>query len=249
MAKGKRKDVAVRAGTEVAEAPDWMDQEQQRGSEEVGIADIALPRISMIHDLSPQHKKSKSEYIEGAETGMCFNTVTNELYGTEIIVIPVYYKPEWVVWKHRDAGGGFLGAFDSPQEAADFAATRGEWGQTTDKGDDAIEVLDTGQQYCLILADSGPQEAVFSMAKSQQKPSRQLNSMVRMVGGDRFARQYRFSVVEVQNNQGQDYFNWRIDQLGFVQDQAHFKQAEAMYEAVADGRRGVAYAVDPADAE
>ena len=58
--------------------PDFMGN-SQRGSEDVTIDDLTIPRVDIIQDLSPQHKKNKPEYIEGAEVGMLFNTVTGKL--------------------------------------------------------------------------------------------------------------------------------------------------------------------------
>jgi hypothetical protein len=151
---------------------------------------------------------------------------------------------EWVVWKHRDAGGGFLGSFPTQDEAVAFVAQHPNAGQTTDKGEPVIEVQDTAQHFGLLLDPNSPAEdprateIVISMAKSQLKPSRQFNSQIRIAGGDRWERYYRLSAVSVENNKGQSYFNWKVEQLGFV-SQATFSQAEALYESVVSGKRDV----------
>jgi len=59
-----KKDVAVAAQTGLAERPAWMG-DSIRGSEEVTIQDVTIPRLSIIQDLSPQRKKNNAEYIEG----------------------------------------------------------------------------------------------------------------------------------------------------------------------------------------
>jgi len=243
MAKGK--EVTVAANTDLAERPSWMeDQEGTRGSEEVGIQDLTIPRLSIIHDLSPQHKKNKAEYIKGAEVGMLFNTVTNELYPESVLYIPVYFRMEWVVWKNRDAGGGFVGAFPTQEAAVEAVADHPNAGQETEKGEPVLEVQDTAQHFGLLLDPNSPAdnpratEIVISMSRSQLKPSRQFNSQIRIAGGDRWERYYKLSAITAQNAAGQDYFNWKVEQLGFVSEGV-YAQAEALYESVISGQRDV----------
>lgn len=241
MAKGK--EVTVAQETALAERPSWMG-EGTRGSEEVGINDVTIPRLSIVQDLSPQHKKNKAEYIEGAAVGMLFDTVTNRLYESSVLFVPVYYRLEWVIWKNRDAGGGFVGAFSTQERAVEAVGDHPNAGQMTEKQEPVLEIQDTAQQFGLLLDPDSPAEdprtteIVISMSRSQLKPSRQLNSMIRIATGDRWERYYKLSAIEAQNQAGQDYFNWKVEQLGFVSE-AIYAQAESLYEAVKAGIRGV----------
>ena len=56
--------------------------------------------------LSPETNKRDAKYVEGAEPGMIFNTVTKQLYDGEkgVSVIPCYYKREYVEWSDRGEG-------------------------------------------------------------------------------------------------------------------------------------------------
>ena len=76
------------------------------------------------------------------------------------------------------------------------------------------------------------------MSRSQLKPSRQLNSMIRIATGDRWERYYKLSAMDAQKQAGQDDFNWKVEQLGFVSEKI-YAQAESLYEAVKSGIRGV----------
>jgi hypothetical protein len=241
MAKGK--EVTVASNTDLAERPSWMG-EGTRGSEEVTIQDVTIPRLSIVQDLSPQHKSNKAEYIEGAEVGMLFDTVTNALYPESVLFVPVYFRMEWVVWKNRDAGGGFVGAYPSQEEAVAAVAEHPNAGQQTEKGEPVLEVQDTAQHFGLLLDPNSPAdnpratEIVISMSRSQLKPSRQFNSQIRIAGGDRWERYYRLSAVEAVNAAGQDYLNWKVEQLGFVSEEV-YAQAEALYRSVKAGERDV----------
>ena len=238
----KSKEVTVASNTDVAERPSWMG-EGTRGSEEVGIQDLTIPRLQMVQSLSPQRKKNEAEYIEGAEEGMLFNSVTNELYPEFVLFNPVYFRMEWVVWKNRDAGGGFVGAFSTQEEAVAAVAAHPNAGQQTDKGEPVLEVLDTAQHFGLLLDPNSPAdnpravEIVISMSRSQLKPSRQFNSQIRIAGGDRWERYYKLSAVMVAGPRG-DYYNWKVEQLGFVSEGV-YAQAEALYESVKSGQRDV----------
>ncbi len=237
-----KKDVAVASQTGLAERPDWMG-DQNRGSEEVTINDLTIPRLSIIQDLSPQRKKNAAEYIEGAEEGMLFNTVTNQLYAEPVLFVPVYFRMEWIVWKHRDAGGGFVGAYATQDEAVAAVGQHPLAGQVTEKDEPVLEIQDTAQHFGLLLDPNSPLDAihmteiVISMSRSQLKPSRQLNSQIRISGGDRWERYYKLSAVQVDGARG-EYYNWKVEQLGFVTEEV-YKRAEHLYESVKSGERDV----------
>ena len=72
-----------------------------KGLQNVSNDDITIPRLAIIQSGSPQRKKKDEKYIEGAEEGMIFNTVTNEVY-EKIEVIPCGYRKTYVEWVPRD---------------------------------------------------------------------------------------------------------------------------------------------------
>lgn len=217
--------------------PSFIKTNTSRGSEEVSSQDVSIPRLSIIQDLSPQRKKNNDKYIDGAEEGMIFNTATNELFKGAINIIPVYFRKEWVVWKLHNLGGGFFGSFDNEFDAAKSVSELD--GNASD-----YEVLDTHQHFVLILKEGSTnelpiiEEAVISCAKSQMKPSRQLNTLAKMAGGDRFSRRYKLDVVNDENKAGQSFFNWKFTGQGYVSE-AMFIAAEKSYESIASGARTI----------
>lgn len=209
--------------------PDYLKDQQgsQRGRENVGADDLVIPRLEIVQDLSPARKRSDANYIEGAEEGLLYNNVTRELYGKDVIVVPVGYVKEYLLWKDRKEGGGFGGAFPTEQEAND-AKDQLEDG-------DKFEVVDTGQQFCLLIKPDGSiEEIVVSMAKSKAKVSRKWNSLIRIANGDSFSRAYRLSAVEDMNKQNQKFFNFGVAAAGFPSE-AVYRKAEQMYKSIASG--------------
>lgn len=233
-----KKEIAKQDTTDLAidTRPDWM-KDSNRGSENVTNNDITLPRLQIIQDLSPQHKKNKPEYIDGAEAGMVFNTVSNELYELPLQFIPVHYEVEYNIWKDQDCGGGFFGSYGSQSEAeAEVVRLVNEEGEKSEE----LEVVDTFVHYILIpRADDRLEEAVISMAKSQAKVSRKFNTIVKMAGGDRFSRVYTLGVVDDQNANGQEYYNFKISPKGFVGSKEQYERAEEVYEAINSGMRKI----------
>lgn len=226
------------------EVPDYLKDQQAgggRGRENVGAEDLVIPRLEIVQDLSPARKKSDPNYIEGAEEGMLYNNVTRELYGTSVLVVPAMFVKEWLIWKDRKEGGGFRGAFANEAEAE---AARAEL-----EDGDKCEVVDTGQQFCVLVHPDGRvEEIVVSLAKSKAKISRKWNSLIRIANGDSFSRVYKLSVVEDQNQQNQKFFNFAVSPAGFPAEPI-YRKAEAMYKAVTGGRARADRSVDDAGGE
>lgn len=212
--------------------PAYMRQGTARGSERVDSEDIALPRIDVIQDLSPQHKESKPEYIPGAKPGMLFNTLTNELYPDGVTVVPVWYNKEYNVWKDLKKGGGFFGSWPKEEKAEAEAKAA---------SDPDLECVDTPVHVVLVVDENGdPQyEATVPMPKSKKKCNRAWNSLIMLHGGDRFSRAYRLSSVEDKNPEGQEYLNFRVALQGFASEAAYLR-AEKLYEQLASNKVQVA---------
>ncbi len=218
--------------------PDFMG-DGNRGQEGVGVDDLTIPRLGLIQDLSPQRKKTAPEYIEGAEEGMLFNTVTNALYGDAVKFVPCFYRKEFVIWKSQNAGGGFNGAYSTESAARHEMEERDFNGKLDEKGEPLYDINDTGQQFGLLMHDDGTMEdIVISLSKSKRKVDRQFNTMIKMAGGDRFEQVFEVSAVPDQNAAGQDYFNFGVHPIGYC-NEATYLRAEAMYESISSGDRDV----------
>lgn len=241
-AKTAETQVATQATGQLAmfsdEVPDFLkNQTTSRGSENVSAEDLVIPRLELVQDLSPCRKRSDPNYIEGIEEGMLYNNVTRQNYGMEALLIPVYFRKEWLIWKDRDAGGGFRGAFATEAQANEALAT-------LEDGDDC-DVVDTAQHFCLLIQpETGKvEEIVVSMNKSKMKVSRKWNSLIRMNGGDSFGRIYRVGTVSEKNSKNQDYYNLVISPAGFPSKELYDRALE-LYETIAAGKADVDRGVD-----
>lgn len=220
--------------------PDWIDPHSHKGSEDVTSNDITLPRIEVLQALSPQLKKSEPNYIEGSEQGQIFNTISGEIYGPSVVIIPILFQRQFIIWQDRKLGGGFTGMYATELEAESER-------DAMEKPDD-YEVAEHHVNYCLIMHDNGRlEEAVLSWARSKIKASKRLNALVQMNPGDRYSRAYKLKAVEASGPKG-DYWTFDVSPVGYV-PKPIYEQAAAVYLAIKGGERKVDYGTNDVDVE
>jgi hypothetical protein len=224
MASKPKNQVATTNENAVApfsnEVPAYLDPTKNRGSEDVKSTDMVLPRLEIVQAQSPI-KDNDPDIREGE----LFNSVTSEVYGDTIYFVPVYFRTEYLIWKDQDEGGGFFGAFMTQDEAN---ARRNE---VIEDGENPefIEIVDTPVQYGMkITPDGKVEQLVISMAKSKAKVSRKWNSMIQLVGGDRFSRVYKITTFTDENKQGKKFKNFVVQPAGFTPEPA-YREAEKLY--------------------
>jgi hypothetical protein len=207
--------------------PDYIKQGAARGAENVTVKDLALPRIQLAQSMSPAMKASDPAYIAGVKEGDIYNTLTRENYGSEVQVVPVYFRPLFVCWRTRLTGGGFRGAFATEKEAAERCAAGAAAGEQ-------IEVAETHEHLILVLPGDGRiEQAILSMSRTQLKQSRKWNSLMRLAGGDIFSHVYLLTSITEANPRG-TYKNWNVAPVGFAPKDAYLA-AEELYQQVSSG--------------
>ncbi len=75
------------------------------GMEEVDKDTLAIPFIFILQATSPAVEK-----IDGAQSGMFMNSITEELF-TEVEVIPCAFQRRYLRWEPRSKGGSFKGEY------------------------------------------------------------------------------------------------------------------------------------------
>jgi len=155
-------------------------------------ADFSMPFLGVVQSNSPQRDKQHAKFIQGAEEGDIFNTVTNELFKGTVAVIPVRYEMVFNVWRPRDLGGGFLGSFpvqeDAVKAAIGFIMT-----ELNDVKDEAVAreialrrdktgwVRDTMNQYVIAQSNDGSwAPALLSLTSTKLTPGRKWNTFIQM---------------------------------------------------------------------
>jgi len=219
-----------------------------KGLQNVSNDDITIPRLAIIQSGSPQRKKKDEKYIEGAEEGMIFNTVTNEVY-EKIEVIPCGYRKTYVEWVPRDKGGGLVEVHDSKPE-----------GTTTDPktrksmlGEN--QIVDTAEHFVLVKTGKDQYSpAVLTMTSSNLSVSRKWNTLLKMkrinvkgqtVEAPSFLFKFALSTVEAENDLG-NWHKYKLEEVGMIESKDTFAEAETLADSVTQGK---VKASEPIDAD
>jgi hypothetical protein len=78
-----------------------LSSEAHAGFENLRPEDYQIPRLQIAQAMSPQLVRSKPEYIPNLMVGQYFNTVTGEIYGDSVIVVPVRYSVSRIQFKDK----------------------------------------------------------------------------------------------------------------------------------------------------
>ena len=221
-----------------------FETDAHKGMEQMGADDLALPFIRILGDLSPQVKKSKAEYVEGAEPGMLFNTVSKELYDGNkgIQVVPCYYKREYIERSARGEGPGAPIAVHPAN--TDLINETNRDGMGKDRLPNGNYLENTASYYVMVLSGDGSAEtALITMKSTGLKTSRQWNSMIsgiKLQGQNgkftppMFSHVYHLTTVEMSNKKGTGS-TWSVSKVGPVQDAGVYEQAKKFADSVSKG--------------
>jgi hypothetical protein len=209
--------------------------------------DLAIPYIGLIQDLSPQVKAREAKYIDGAEVGDLFNSVTNELWEGEegLLVVPCAFESKYVEWIPRSKGGGFVQSFDTDSDIMNQTERVETDNGYSDKLPNGNEILLTAYHYVVIVSPDGKlSQAMIAMAKTSLKKSRawmtQINNQqVEGSDGDMFnppsfAYTYRITSGE-ESNAMNSWFNFTIEVSGMVESENLYDAAEKFAASIDKG--------------
>jgi len=97
-----------RAGLPSADILDQFEKSAGVGFENVGVRDVLIPRLAIMQTLSPQLKRNKPQYIEGAKEGDIVDVGLKDIIGDKLHYLLCHYNKVWIEWAPRDAGRGIV---------------------------------------------------------------------------------------------------------------------------------------------
>jgi len=219
-----------------------FEEDAAKGLGKLGQEDLALPFLKILGQLSPEVNKRDGKYVEGAEPGMIFNSVSGELYDgmKGITVVPCFYKLEYIEWKDRGEGsGGPVQIHDSSSDIMSQTKTDANYKDRLPNGN---YVEKTASHFVLITNPTAA-TALISMKSTQLKISRKWNSMmagIKMKGKNgmftpaSFSHEYRLRTVQQSNDKG-TWFGWEVQKIGSVSNAELYQQAKAFAESISKG--------------
>ena len=75
-----------------------------RGNENVG-AEVQIPRLKLLQKMHDEVDKNHAKFVKGAEVGLFYNTLTDQVYSDTLHIISITFSSEYTVWKNRDQAG------------------------------------------------------------------------------------------------------------------------------------------------
>ena len=219
-----------------------FEEDAAKGLGNIGQQDLALPFLKILGQLSPEVNKLDGKYVEGAEPGMIYNSVSGDLYdgAKGIDVIPAFYKLEYVEWKDRGEGsGGPVAVHDSSSDIMSQTKADANYKDRLPNGN---YVEKTASHFVIITGDS-PTTALISMKSTQLKISRKWNSMmsgIKLKGKNglftpaSFSHIYRLKTTQMSNDKG-TWFGWDVSKVGPITDTSLYQQAKTFSDNISKG--------------
>lgn len=230
MGKTKAVAKADQSSNEIAltEDLDVFEAVAGAGLENVTSADILIPRLTILQALSPQLKKTKSEYISGAEEGDICDVGTGDLFESPVLFLPVHYAKVWIEWAPRDSGGGLV-EIHQTDSALDDCTQNDRRQMINSKGN---LISETAQLFGLNRS-AGDRRCFIAFNSTQLKKAKKINTLamaeeIERPDGSVFTpplwwRNYELGTAPESNNQG-EWVGWTISRGEKLMDQPNWKR-------------------------
>ena len=219
-----------------------FEDDAAKGLGAIGQEDLALPFLKILGQLSPEVNKRDGKYVEGAEPGMIYNSVSGELFdGVKgIDVIPCFYKLEYIEWKDRGEGlGAPVAIYDSSSDIMSKTTPDANYKDRLPNGN----YIEKTASHFVIVAGDSPSTALISMKSTQLKISRKWNSMmsgIKMKGANgmftpaSFSHIYKLKTTQMSNDKG-TWFGWEVSKVGPVTEKGLYDQAKGFSDSISKG--------------
>jgi hypothetical protein len=212
--------------------PDYLkerDGQEVRGLEQVTSAEMVLPRLALCQNTSPQRDRTNPKYIPGLQEGMFFNSLTKQIYGEKLTVMPLFFRKSRIYFKDINDGGGVICRAPHGNDCQlndGKACLHSAWGK-----DGTPPPCTEFYNYASLIHPTN-EPLVVSLKVTGIRAGKEWNSMMRLRGADPFAGLYDVLAVPARNATGQTYYTYQIvnsPQDGGWVDKNQFQFNEKQY--------------------
>ena len=242
--KAKKKAAPKRNGNAGNPGSDFLDQvleDSGAGFENAHADTFAKPALKILQKLSPECDEENDKFIDGADPGMIYNTVTGEL-SEEVRVNPEVYYTTFAEWIPRSKGGGIVGEYD--------VVMGQELLRTCTRDEKKRFILPSGNQLArtenfIVKLDLGKgafEVAIIRMASTQIAKAQRWNSQMNMIRVENtqgifvkpptYFYQWTLGTERQSNDQG-NWFGWTFERGDMLSDESlllEIKQDREMYD-------------------
>ena len=220
----------------------------QLARDQVAKEDLPRPSLRILQTNSPQVNVKDAKYVEGAETGMIFNTSTRNLYPGEedaeqLVILIVKYWPKYIEW--LPGRKGFVAEHEIGSEItlpqnisiATENDKRVEYSKITNN-----VMVKTAIYYCLafLAGSTEPEEVVIDMSSTNWSTAKLINAHFQhakvkdgsggFVPGPPFTYAYQLYHEYKQNDKNQSWYIWNFKPLMMINEmRGEYQQYIARY--------------------
>ena len=203
------------------EIPAFIEKGNREGTDQIAPEDARIPRLVLAQPATPQAMKGDPVYIEGLQSGMSFNDLTNVIYGSnplDVIVVRAD-KPRWV-------------EFGDDRSVVDPSVPPGDPRTQFTSGENGKRVPPIATEFFdyIILLGSSMEPLALSFKGSAIKLSaRPLNGLIKMKPVPIYACHYRLTPRFMKNDEGQWYV-YSVSQVGFIANEETYREAKEAFD-------------------
>jgi hypothetical protein len=227
-----------------------MEADAGAGQADITASDVSIPFLRILQQMSPQCVRSKGEYIEGAQAGQIFNTVTGELWDQNNgpIIVPCSYNFKYIVWADRQSKthDGIQSTYTRMDEQAGRLPSTTRDNRNREITEDGHILTPTSEFYILIVnEETGTfEQAVVSCSSTQLTPAKKWNAIIKQqiqhtAKGPKpaaiFSRSYKTRTIDRSNDDG-DWAVWEFSLNGPLQNLGIYRAAKGFATAIESGK-------------
>jgi len=200
------------------------------GFEQMDRQDLILPRVSICQAMTPQRKKTSPNFIDNLADGDLFNTITGEVYGGTVELIPLLFSKSRIYFRSLGEGGGILCRSFNAVDGGVLSPTCAACPNSQFSGDGKPPVCNIFYNYPAVILPKR-ELAVLSLKSTGLKAARQWNSRMKLLGDKpMYAGVYEVAIVEQTNPKG-TFFSPVIRFKRFVSEE-EYKFTGAIFETL-----------------
>jgi len=228
-----------------------MEQDSEKHGQSFASDQLIIPRLLILQDLSPQVKRTKAEFIEGAKVGDICNNVTGTL-DSSITFYPAKFFVRYIAWQENR--GGLIDQTLTKEEVEENFEENGigQWtGLITPRGKKdpvRVDVIETPEWVGIASGEGwGPMPVAISFPVTKAKSARKINTAINlteMQGKNGpftpAAFYHKFTLgTAVESSGDNDWFGWTIHHDGINDDMYTINKAKALKIAFDEGKAEV----------
>jgi hypothetical protein len=231
--------------------PDYMKSYAGAGTENIGMDDMEIPRLKLLQAISDEVQER-----EDCRVGEYFHTIAEMSLGRTLKVVPIYIFKSAILWRPRHDGGGILARADdgthwnppnaefTVKPAKDNSRTVTwktaptveqsrllEWGSYDPENQNSPPAATRMINIVAFLPDFPDlSPCVITLQRSSIKVGRKFLSKLKLIQAPSFGLYFEMGSIKDTNANNQDFWNYKFDAAGYVQDMDEFKNYVALYE-------------------